>query len=1526
MLVVYAWVFGDGTTLTSQAAGIIRSCEVSCTKLAAGSSLLPTVVSVQAQVRANGVVIASSAPASFDDWYPLEPSLTVEISSLAYPPQGSASTQTHYTISVTALGTHASGRPCAAYATGYCVLRTYYVRPDGSAVVGGPQGTYNASSPDPLVKSQSSYQNFAPIAVYARLEIDGTPVMTSNVVSLTRPWDSESAGGCNPSETVTEMCYADPVNARTGEFFETTTDLALPGVGPAVEFTRSYSSTHASLSGVLGYGWNGNALGRIEVLTGGTPPALVRVVQPNGSIAQFSHSSGSYVSANRIQTTLARDPATGAWTFTAQDGTVYGYSAAGALQSVTDRRGNQVTYSYTSGQLSSISGSAGRMISLTWAGGKVTKATDSAGREVTYAYTGSGDLASVTAADGAVTAFAYSAHKPTVITRPGGGTVTNVYDSLNRVTSQTDELNRTTTFSRDVYGVVTITHPDLTVAKEYYVGAALVSRVEAFGTALASTTEYTYDDAMNMTAVTDALGRTQRYTYDADGNQLTATDPLGNVTARTFDGWHNVTSLVDPLNRTTTWSYDSTGDLISTTSPDMHTNSWTRNPDGSVATYTDARSMTTTHTYDLAGRPLCTTDPESREACVAYNAAGLVDEATDGEGGITAYTYDGAGRVLTVADPNGNTTTYDYDAEGNLVTVEDPLGRVTTSTFDLAGQRLSATDPEGGETSFTYTARGSLASTTDPNGAVTTYTYDVVNRLVSTSDPEGNVTEYAYDLAGQLVGTTTPSGSESTIVYDAAGRSTATTDPLGNTTTYGYDAAGQLLSVTDPLERVTSYEYTADGLLDTVTLPDSSTEAYAYDAAGNQTAYTNPDGAVTTTSYDDSGILTSRTLPGGIATAYTYDGAGRLLTVTAPDLVTSTRNYDDAGRLTAVDYPGTASDVAYAYNDDGTVHTITDITGTTTYTYDAASRVVSVEDGAAQALGYAYDDAGQLITVTYPGSRSVAYAYDDAGYMTSVTDWSSNTTTFTVTPDGLLATRADPNGITETRDYDDAGQLTGITLATTSTLAGYGYGYDDAGQLTSTTSQDALHSATTENWGYTDLSQLSTTGSSGYTTTPGGNVTATPQGDTFSYNGAQQLYAAANSNLGTSASYAYDDNGSRTQSVTSHSSNPTVTVDYGYDARQRLTSVNDGTSMVDYTYDAAGLRQTRKVGGTTQDFLWDTNNALALLVDDGDHTYIYGPGLVPIAQVDDSGEIEYLYADNVGSVRNIADDTGAITATIDYTEYGVVANTDGTANSAFGYGTGWTDSDTSLVYLRARDYDPATAQFLRVDPAVDQTRQPYAYAANDPIAVADPSGLCPVNGGPNVADCTPEDFGGNSLFLTPGAIAIGDALNSDAGRAVTSAVVGFGDGASFGLTDLLREQVGLNCYVNKDGWYAGGQIAGMVGVTVATAGVGSAGAGVTASSAVKEGIYVIRGASGTYVWQSGNLAVRLGQHAAGAEARFTAAEVANAQRIEVLGGKTAREVAEQLMIDSLGGTDRLLNIVNPIGQLRLNLMPAGYLR
>lgn len=89
-----------------------------------------------------------------------------------------------------------------------------------------------------------------------------------------------------------------------------------------------------------------------------------------------------------------------------------------------------------------------------------------------------------------------------------------------------------------------------------------------------------------------------------------------------------------------------------------------------------------------------------------------------------------------------------------------------------------------------------------------------------------------------------------------------------------------------------------------------------------------------------------------------------------------------------------------------------------------------------------------------------------------------------------------------------------------------------------------------------------------------------------------------------------------------------------------------------------------------------------------------------------------------------------------------------------------------------------------------------------------------------------------------------------------------------------------------------------------------------------EGIYEFTAASGkTYVGQSGNIAARLEQHiASGKLLPGTAVKTT-----EVLGGKTVRETAEQLRINSLGGIYQdgikvLENMRNPIGKARQYLL------
>jgi RHS repeat-associated protein len=105
--------------------------------------------------------------------------------------------------------------------------------------------------------------------------------------------------------------------------------------------------------------------------------------------------------------------------------------------------------------------------------------------------------------------------------------------------------------------------------------------------------------------------------------------------------------------------------------------------------------------------------------------------------------------------------------------------------------------------------------------------------------------------------------------------------------------------------------------------------------------------------------------------------------------------------------------------------------------------------------------------------------------------------------------------------------------------------------------------------------------------------------------------------------------------------------------------------------------------------------------------------------------ILYLHHDQQGSTRLLTGSTGKTEATFTYDAYGNQTGHTGTATTPMGYDGQYTNADTGLIYLRAREYDPATGQFLSVDPQVMETRAPYAYAEDNPITLGDPTGLIP---------------------------------------------------------------------------------------------------------------------------------------------------------------------------------------------------------
>ncbi len=121
-------------------------------------------------------------------------------------------------------------------------------------------------------------------------------------------------------------------------------------------------------------------------------------------------------------------------------------------------------------------------------------------------------------------------------------------------------------------------------------------------------------------------------------------------------------------------------------------------------------------------------------------------------------------------------------------------------------------------------------------------------------------------------------------------------------------------------------------------------------------------------------------------------------------------------------------------------------------------------------------------------------------------------------------------------------------------------------------------------------------------------------------------------------------------------------------------------------------------------------------------TCVYGPAEMSVEQINNTtGAVEYLHHDQQGSTRLLTGSTGKTEGSYSYSAYGTPEHT-GTATTPLGYDAQYTSADTGLIYMRARVYDPATAQFLTVDPEVGTTRAPYNYAGDNPLNEADPSG------------------------------------------------------------------------------------------------------------------------------------------------------------------------------------------------------------
>jgi RHS repeat-associated protein len=148
------------------------------------------------------------------------------------------------------------------------------------------------------------------------------------------------------------------------------------------------------------------------------------------------------------------------------------------------------------------------------------------------------------------------------------------------------------------------------------------------------------------------------------------------------------------------------------------------------------------------------------------------------------------------------------------------------------------------------------------------------------------------------------------------------------------------------------------------------------------------------------------------------------------------------------------------------------------------------------------------------------------------------------------------------------------------------------------------------------------------------------------------------------------------------------------------------------------------VDGIPTNYTLDLNAGLTQVLDDGTYSYTYGLGRISQQQ---GTTPEYFLSDALGSVRQMTDQSGAVTFAQTYDPYGVVTQAGGTSQSAYGFTGEMTDSYTNLVYFRARFYNPLDGRFQSRDSWGGDVNQPmsfnrWMYTSGNPINLTDPTG------------------------------------------------------------------------------------------------------------------------------------------------------------------------------------------------------------
>ncbi|MDQ1236739.1 RHS repeat-associated protein [Paenibacillus sp. SORGH_AS306] len=947
-------------------------------------------------------------------------------------------------------------------------------------------------------------------------------------------------------------------------------------------------------------------------------------------------------------------------------------------------------------------------------------------------------------------------------------------------------------------------------------------------------TENNYDELGNLRQTTapltdgqlaDANTKQKRstfYTYDPQYNQIATESKYQNENKQVTTTYHYTSegrpsSVIDANNQETTYSYSKAGNAVSQMTvehpvkPGVRARTVTEY--GAESGYTLPAKVSTYFRSASGGNEL-----QNTKSFTYDPRTSLVKQETDGEGKTTRYAYDLLDRITSVTKPSVTNTDgesytivdeYSYNnafvdrqdgspvVAGLVVVTDQQTTQKSNGKKAILGEQVSTYDGFG----MTLTESYMNISSADTTMKMTRYTTDAQMRPTKQTSAVYRPVTNSASL--QLVNGPV---DELTVAYDSWNQAIETKDAKGNVVKVQHQPAFYRQSLTfvnaggNVLNAVDQQYDQWGNLIETVAYKDAAShgnplkETYTYDIAGNVLTYTDPEanangqknrnneGATQSFRYDGLNRLTSLKDALNQTTSYEYDGNDQLIKA----------SMQDAG--------GTNNAVIYSkdFNESKMLLSKTDPANASTQNqYDALGRLKSSTDRNGSGTSYTYDEQDQVKeytkTMTSPKAQTVKYVSTFGKGDIQTNQASLQTTGLPVVNQqvktDLLGRVIQQRGYTSSNDYIGAMNLTyngwgQVASMQTDFQAGttpvkgtrQNYSYDTKEQLTTI---NLANGSKNIQYTYTPQGQVDTVT---YPTMTNGKVLKS----SYTYNALNQMETMTttlDNDVVAASNYQYDGNGNIVQAIEKRQGKADDTITYGYDALNRLISVNQPSrGQASYTYDLRGNRLTLEETRNTKENLSETSysyNALNQLdqwksdgktldfryLPDGTRyqkqlTETDSKGTVTktvqksvsnsagkvIFEAKGSEQSEYIRGDRVllkkkpdsntlyyylynghGDVIGILYDNGTVANSYEYDEFGnTVAEQEKTSNP-FKYAGEYQDSESGLYYLNARYYDPSMGRFLNEDTVEGQITNPltmnnYTYVENNPTNYIDPTG------------------------------------------------------------------------------------------------------------------------------------------------------------------------------------------------------------